>query len=162
MTVGSTNISKLGRYNGSAPWDSVGATPDNDVMAITTLNAHLVIGGKFTMVNSSSMKHVAMRADLIGIDEPEENIIAKNFYPNPFENEAILRIQTRTLLQSPSLTILDETGREIKIESTINSFNIVSREIEFQITRTGLPSGIYFYSVNNGEKRITAGKFIIE
>ncbi len=162
LTVGSNNISKLARYNGSAPWDSVGAAPDNDVTAITTLDNHLVIGGKFTMVNSTSMNHVAMRADLIGIEEPDANVISKNFFPNPFENEAILKLQTRSLLHTPSLVILDVTGRELNRVSEISSFNIVNHEIEFRIQSKGLPAGIYFYRINDKSESITSGKFIIE
>ena len=162
LTVGSNNISKLARYNGAAPWDSVGAVADNDINAITSLNGQLVIGGKFTTINSTSMKYVAIRNNLIGIEEQDENILVREFFPNPFSKEAILKLQTKSFLNSPSLSILDVTGRDINAVTEIINFNKVNHEVKFRIERSELPAGIYFYLLNDQKKNIASGKFIIE
>jgi len=93
--------------------------------------------------------------EAIGIDNhvsPHE--IQVNFYPNPFETKAILKINDDTQLISAELRIYDTYGREVcKIT------NIRNNEIE--LNRKGLNSGLYFYRLSENYRVINIGKIIV-
>ena len=162
-TVMGNSFSKLGKYNGSSIWDSVGVSFNNDVNALTSFNGNLVAGGKFTSLGSAgNANRIAWRNLSIGIDEVDENILVRDFYPNPLLTSAVLKIQTKSSFHQPALNIFDLDGRKVNPVTKIISLNPVNHEVEYKIERSGLPAGIYFYEISDLEKNIAAGKFIVE
>lgn len=88
----------------------------------------------------------------------EQNILNQrvvNISPNPFSNEAIIFLNQPFLKQTFSITVFSLLGKEIIKIKLISS--------ETKIERGHLPSGIYFYKVQNenGSMQET-GKIIIQ
>ncbi|MCX6292340.1 MAG: T9SS type A sorting domain-containing protein [Bacteroidetes bacterium] len=155
------NVISVGKFNNSY-WDSVGTGMNADVLALTVFNGVLHSGGAFITADGVSAKYVARRNVTVGIDETDSRIITKEFFPNPLVEYSILKIQSTSTLTLPELKILDVTGKELNPVSELVKLDKISREAEFRIERSGLPSGIYFYKLTDQDLTITTGKFIIE
>jgi len=92
----------------------------------------------------------------VGVEEVEE-ATAVTVYPNPFSDYTTLRISnTEQGIPNVELKVFDLVGKEMKVD--------LSRNAEgFIIHRSGLPSGIYFYTItSNDKKQITNGKLVIQ
>src|SRR6185436_16480147 len=89
---GTLTLTRIGKYssNGTLPWDTLAASPNDEINAFAVYNTHLIAGGKFTTFGGAANR-VAIRNTTVGIDEPGENIIAKDFFPNPMVEEAVLK-----------------------------------------------------------------------
>lgn len=77
-----------------------------------------------------------------------ENIFV---FPNPAQNKLIIEIQFD--VRKAELDIFNSTGQIIKSYSNINSKQI-------SIETTDLNNGLYFFTLQNGDKQVN-GKFII-
>ncbi len=161
ITVSGHSVKSVAKFQGSF-WDSVGTGMDNDVLALTIYNGLLQAGGSFLNADGFAAKCVATRNILIGIDEPNETIISKDFFPNPFIDQATLKIITRPVIDQPVLKVFDLEGREMNPLTELVSFSKFNHEVEYRINRSGLSPGIYFYTLNDLKTIVAAGKFIIQ
>ncbi len=161
LVNGTLPLSRIGKYNWASSWDTVVSSPNNDINAFAIYNTHLIAGGKFTTFGVAANR-VAIRNTNVGIDEQEENIVVKDFFPNPVVEEALLKFQTRTSLDQPVIKVFDMLGKELSDVAGLVSLNKYNREAEFRISRAGLSPGVYFYEVSDQKKSITTGKFIVE
>ncbi|MGQ0829249.1 MAG: T9SS type A sorting domain-containing protein [Bacteroidota bacterium] len=91
--------------------------------------------------------------NLIGINDSGNSLKESKFYPNPFSVSTFL--ETDVECRNASLTIYNFTGQEVK-----NIQSISGQEIK--IERGNLPSGIYFYSLQQENQIIATGKLIAE
>ncbi|MCD4771826.1 MAG: T9SS type A sorting domain-containing protein [Bacteroidales bacterium] len=91
-----------------------------------------------------------------GIDNPvfpqKNNVI---IYPNPFKTTATLKINEALQINNAELRIFDTYGKEVhKITNISNN--------EFEINRTGLSNGLYFYQLFEKQNIIDTGKIMID
>ena len=78
-------------------------------------------------------------------------------FPNPFSQNATIKISPPGNKISNGLNhlrIYDLPGRFLR--------EYISEKSEFKIERGDLNSGIYFYSVSQGNQEIGKGKFVIQ
>lgn len=80
--------------------------------------------------------------------------LSYSLYPNPFNNVAILEIDRSFDLESAFLKIIDIRGQVLRV-SQIEK-NMV------EISRDGLASGMYFFTLSNSAGSTIKGKFIID
>ncbi len=158
---GTLPVSRIAKYNWGNSWDTLAVSPNSDINAFTVLGTHLIAGGKFTTFGVAANR-VAIRNTTVGVDELEENIVTKDFFPNPMVENALLKFQTKTALNEPVLKIFDILGNEMNPVIELISLNKFNHDVEFRISRSGLASGVYFYEVSDQKKTITSGKFIVE
>jgi hypothetical protein len=161
IIVSGHTVKSVAKFNGSF-WDSTGTGMDAAVNALTVYNGNLYAGGDFLNAESNSAKYVARRNVLVGIEEMNSPVIAKNFFPNPLMTEALLSIDISALIEQPELKIVDATGRLVNPVTELLYFNKFNHEIEYRIERSELAEGIYFYQLLDGQKSITTGKFIVK
>jgi PKD repeat protein len=75
--------------------------------------------------------------------------------PNPFSDNTTFSIQSNILNETYSFELTDVLGKKVK---SINGIT----EKEFQLSRTSLPNGIYFYKIMSAEKIIGIGKVVLK
>ena len=92
---------------------------------------------------------------ITGVENISASAFSNVFFPNPFINEATLKISTADKIKNATLKLYDLFGHETRIISGINSN-------EIKIERENLQSGIYFYRLVCGTNITFIGKFIIE
>jgi hypothetical protein len=91
----------------------------------------------------------------VGIKEnPSENNLL-HFFPNPFSQQATIRIDPSVGSNPVSFQIFDALGKEVKTIEQIN-------DNEFTLEKGDLHSGIYFYRLVNEKGVLTSGRFVIE
>ncbi len=75
-------------------------------------------------------------------------------YPNPFNQNTTIQLVSNQTLEDCTLRIVDASGKEVKpfIEKKINAF---------EINKSNLSSGIYFYQISSNKKSISTGKIIV-
>jgi hypothetical protein len=77
-------------------------------------------------------------------------------YPNPFSETATIQVVSNEQRSGNySLELYDVSGRKIKVDAE-------KKENSFEISRTGLPAGVYFYRVLSGDDTIGEGKVVVE
>jgi Secretion system C-terminal sorting domain len=76
-------------------------------------------------------------------------------YPNPFSDNTTFSIQSDKLNEMYSFELTDVLGKKVKSITGI-------MEKEFQISRTDLKNGIYFYKLTTAKSTVGIGKFVIK
>ena len=85
---------------------------------------------------------------------PLPNVTIK-VYPNPFNAEATIEIQGFDPLSTKSNFVLfDALGRQIRHEKFDTN--------QFLFERRDLPTGIYFFKIENGGRLVGTGKFLVK
>ncbi|MGQ0829223.1 MAG: T9SS type A sorting domain-containing protein [Bacteroidota bacterium] len=127
----------------------------------TTVTANPTTTTTYTIVGTSctgctrSVSVTITDTCAIGIQEEiSANGIIK-VYPNPFSDNTTFVIQSGKLNEIYSFELLDVLGKQVKFINAITSK-------EFQISREGLPDGIYFYKIHNAESVVGIGKLAIK
>jgi photosystem II stability/assembly factor-like uncharacterized protein len=89
-----------------------------------------------------------------GINGEELNGTA-SVYPNPFSTCATVQITgwSELRMKHVELKVLDALGREV-LRSEIRTPN-------FELKKSDLPNGIYFYRINNGNEILATGKLVV-
>lgn len=100
--------------------------------------------------HSNTTKQVISSIKQIGF-----NIDQITAHPNPFSDQTTFVIQSYKSGEVYSFELLDVLGKQIYSLNEINN-------AEFQISRNGLPNGIYFYKVYNSQNVNRIGKLIIQ
>jgi uncharacterized repeat protein (TIGR01451 family) len=88
-----------------------------------------------------------------GIETASTNNIIK-VYPNPFNENTTFIIQSDKINELYLFEMTDVLGKKVK--------QLKTSEKQFNITRTGLESGIYFYNITNAAGVVGKGKIIIK
>ena len=81
-----------------------------------------------------------------------------NIYPNPAHNKITIAFNSAITPSINDLTLSDLTGRLILKKSFPAA--VVDNKVDIDVS--GVTSGVYVVTVNNGEKEIAHGKIIIE
>ncbi|MDL2227898.1 T9SS type A sorting domain-containing protein [Odoribacter sp. OttesenSCG-928-L07] len=77
-------------------------------------------------------------------------------YPNPVIDVANINYQLPTDIENATLSIVSCTGSKLKETQLMQNQNMIS------INVSDLPSGIYFYTINNKGRIIATNKFVIK
>lgn len=83
------------------------------------------------------------------------NLKPSSVYPNPFSQNAIIKIDQTVRLEHAVLKILNPLGTIVETVANINNNEIM-------LQRKNIPQGIYFYVLSENEKEITSGSFVVE
>ena len=76
-------------------------------------------------------------------------------YPNPFNAEATIEIQGfDPLSKTSNFQLFDALGRQIRSEKFEGN--------QFLFERQELPTGIYFFKIENGGRLVGTGKFLVK
>jgi len=94
-------------------------------------------------------------ASLTSIDEKTPSNISVSAYPNPFSEMTTFEINDNQSNETYTFVLNDLLGKQVKSVNNINSK-------QFQISRAGLPNGIYLYKIYNTERLIKIGKLVIQ
>ncbi|MDQ3111254.1 MAG: T9SS type A sorting domain-containing protein, partial [Bacteroidota bacterium] len=81
--------------------------------------------------------------------------VQSSIYPNPVNNEATLLIDFVNQPENVSVQITDIAGRTIQMYP-----NVIGNQVK--IDATGMPAGLYFYTIYSGVNQTGTGKFIVE
>ena len=87
----------------------------------------------------------------------ELSLVAEN-YPNPFRNTTMIRYYLPTS-EDVELAVYDLLGR--KVETLVNGFKS-SGWHEQSFVVSSLPGGVYFYSMTQGDKKVTGKMIVLE
>lgn len=116
--------------------------------------AHLMVSsnGKYGAGESRDLKI----ADMVGIEDANENIYQTIVYPNPAKDNLTLAVSVNNPSQA-TINVVDMLGRVV---INLGSHNLVSGDNNISINTTNLTDGMYYVRVitNNG---ITAKKFTV-
>ena len=88
------------------------------------------------------------------VSELETSNAVVSVYPNPFSDNTTFVIQSEKMNELYSFEMLDVLGKVVK------SVNGISGK-QFQVSRNGLETGIYFYKIYSAERIIGMGKVVI-
>ncbi len=90
----------------------------------------------------------------IGINENASSLTSVSVMPNPFSEQATLKLDNAQL-ENGTLELYDVLGNKVReIQNLSGSSFIIGRE--------ALPAGIYFYMISEGNTLITSGKLSVE
>ena len=90
----------------------------------------------------------------VGI-ENQEPVNEIKIFPNPFSDNTSFIIQSKNLNETYSFELMDVLGKQVRSIKEITAK-------EFQISRNGLPNGIYFYKIYTPESVVSIGKLAVE
>ncbi|HEU4717892.1 MAG TPA: T9SS type A sorting domain-containing protein [Bacteroidia bacterium] len=89
-----------------------------------------------------------------GIDEQHADNSLVSLFPNPFSDQATLDI-SKLNIDHARLEIYDMLGNKVRVMDDITGDKVV-------IDREGLPSGVYFYYLMNGNALAAEGKISVQ
>jgi len=107
-----------------------------------------------SMSDSVLVVNTATLCDLNYIRETG-NQYAVQITPNPVTGISILEILSPNPLENAQVVITDAAGRVVETNSDIKSNTVA-------IDGTRMTAGIYFYTVYEGDRTVSTGKFIVE
>ncbi|MBI3502598.1 MAG: T9SS type A sorting domain-containing protein [Bacteroidetes bacterium] len=94
-----------------------------------------------------------------GIATINSSSLQTSIYPNPFSETATLQI-TNGELRNMNLKIYDVIGKEMNVDIIRTPMAIGADS--FVISRSGLPTGIYFYRIVSEGENIAVGKLVVQ
>jgi hypothetical protein len=158
--AGGQSMSNMAQCNGSA-WAPLDAGANNQVFAMTTLHGTLYSGGSFTTAGGSSNMYISQFADAAGIREWDAETSSAAIFPNPLTtSSATLRMTVPVNKQHACMVIYDLLGMEIASLPLSGMEQNNSDTWSFKLTPT-LSSGVFFFSVMDGQHILGKGKLII-
>ncbi len=134
------------------------ATTENSQLFVSSNTATLMAGGGDIININPGIQYggsVSTLCTTMGLEADPQPEIKLNLYPNPFIHSLSIEIQSGEEFENAELRIIDIHGREVQ-----RITNIFTTSIE--IKRNHLPSGIYYYSINQKGMRMAAGKLIAQ
>ena len=90
---------------------------------------------------------------LLDVEELQASDVDVKVYPNPFTDMTIIELGG-TLYETIELTVVDLTGKEVK--------RVVGTDNKIELSRAGLPSGVYLYTLRTDNQLIHTGKIIVQ
>lgn len=133
-----------------------GTDLNGPVYAISNNSGKVIAGGKFTTPGMNAV----ITDQTIGFDDVNENLVSKNLYPNPMTDRAVLKIETKDVMNDPMIEIYDVQSRLI---NNVNASMVLQgNNAEFTIERSSLTGGTYFYVVRDKNQVIATDRFIVQ
>src|SRR5262249_52922386 len=109
---GSTAMAHIASWNG-ANWSALGTGTDNYVYAIADYSNDVYAGGTFLNAGSASAHYVARWVLPTAVkDAVTVNASVVSVYPNPFNEEATIAINSELKIQNAELIVYDINGKE--------------------------------------------------
>ncbi len=132
-----------------------GALGGDDEPNAVALKANSLWITGFSVGNGNNQKDLTtLRYDLaVGFGENPSPVVNSVIYPNPFNDNAVLKVDAGSDSQL-ILRIFDTLGQELK--------TVAMKDDTYQLDRSNLVNGIYFYQISNEAGIISNGNFIIE
>ncbi len=100
------------------------------------------------------MSLLKVKEGFSGLKDPSAGQAGGQIYPNPFHDRAVLRLTPGTTLHSGALKVFDLNGKVVMLEKNLKSGTVI-------LSRDGLPDGIYFLMLEDEQKVLYRGKFIV-
>lgn len=135
-----TNVVRLYKYWGPGDYDYNWYVTSPNIGLVAAYHAQT---NQYTLI-----RHMAT-AGVTEVNTPP----TAHLFPNPFTDKAILKIDASNGLSEASVTIIDVAGRVVRYLPVTTVETIISAD--------ELPSGLYFYNVQNGGMKIASGKMVI-
>lgn len=157
-----TNQQTLSHFfssSGSTPFSDNGGF-NGDVLSLGNYNGYIIAGGSFTTAGGTSVSNIAKSSATIDVAEINDLVTAASVYPNPVREQATLRFTTTQPVRNPGLQIIDMQGRLVREALPSGGGNPL--ELVFEISREGLASGTYFFSLISSEGVLNSGKFLVQ
>ncbi len=151
MGVGTATISVIG---GTLPysyqWDDNNLQTTNTAYGLTAGTYNVVVTDTNGCINGSGI--VISNISSIFEISLENNV---KVYPNPFTETTTIEIINANKNFPLSLILYDHLGKIVN--------NIIDiRKEKFEISRQGLPDGVYFYKIIDNKGNLIKGKFVIQ
>ncbi|HEX8515047.1 MAG TPA: T9SS type A sorting domain-containing protein [Bacteroidia bacterium] len=90
----------------------------------------------------------------VGIADGSQIFSNVSVYPNPFTEQTTFVINSSNLNESYDFQLTDVLGKTVKSTRT--------NEKQFSVSRNGINSGIYFYTITSGHEVVGKGKVVIK
>ena len=105
------------------------------------------------ILNKNEQKKIILdkEKDIIELNSKNESL---SCYPNPFEKETLIKLNTTERVNLWQLNVYSEEGKLVRTEKIANS-----NELLFD--KNNLCQGIYFYQALKDKEILGIGKFII-
>jgi len=97
--------------------------------------------------------YISNMPSVTGLNQANTIKTSVKLYPNPFTDNATLKIDAPNGLCNATITITDATGRTIKQVPVYTAETVIQRD--------GLSAGLYFYCVQNDGVKVANGKLVI-
>ena len=111
--------------------------------------------GSFNMASTLTIDDISFFGNVpIGMTEANSNPVTVNLFPNPVSTTATIQI-TGTVLDNAAFELYDVTGNRVMRLEGISGTTI-------EISREGLPSGMYFYNIIGENAVLVNGKISVE
>lgn len=153
------SLPRFFKTNGASPFDAVGGF-NATVYSTVNWNGRIVVGGRFSTAGTLAANNIAISSTTIDINELEDAVVSKEFFPNPMVSAAVARFTTKEYLKNASLLIIDQQGRTVREIPSDRMGNDLS--IEFPIDRNGLSAGVYYYFLTSEGRSVVSDKFIVQ
>lgn len=160
--------------NGTELWaigDNVNGTSEIFEVITSSPSGNVYAGGSFSgvratfgslAVDSSGFGLNLVLAkycnNYLGVDDIK--LLKPTVAPNPFDLYTNITLSDESI--SPgnkiALTATDALGRQVQIDYTTR---LNGKSLNFQVSRSGLKPGIYFFTINEGARIIGTGKFVV-
>ncbi len=144
----STTLTASG--GGTYSWNTGANTAAITVSPTTTTNYTVIV-----TTNGCTGTATVTVTVCTGIEEIIDLNNLVKVYPNPFSDNTTFTIQSTKLNETYSFELIDVLGKQVK------SLKEISAK-QFEISRNGLPNGIYFYKIHSAESVVGIGKLIVK
>lgn len=159
-TAGGIPVNYIAKWNGTN-WSSLDDGTNSSVNSILISGNDVFVGGGFILAGGIVVNRIARWTDPsisinpISTEIPATFSLSQN-YPNPFNPNTKIRFSVPKN-EYVKLIVYNSLGKEI---ATLVNEKLSAGTYEFNFDGEGLPSGIYFYKLQN-DKRVQTRKMIL-
>ncbi|MCK6649602.1 MAG: T9SS type A sorting domain-containing protein [Bacteroidia bacterium] len=114
--------------------------------------AHIYFDSNPAIVTNTTLNTIAATT---GISDKMDETNGLIVFPNPFSDVTTFTIRSYNAKELYSFELYDVLGKQVKVESNISSQ-------QFNINRSSLENGMYFYKVYSTERQLATGKLIVK
>lgn len=148
MISGSVNINEYSIFNGSIICNN-GAMSVN---SLATINGRILTTGGAVSTAAITATALNIPSNCMSVDVSEYNNASINIYPNPFSDNASIKIDKLALEGNVEVRFTNILGCEV--------MRIALTQTTTSINTSMLPQGVYFYNVYSNNSLIETGKLI--
>lgn len=131
---------------------------NGEVFAIGKVAGYVYAGGKFTTPNPVT-NNISITSMTIDVNELNNVVVDKQFFPNPAHGKATLTLNTESPLKNPVLQIYDAQSKLVQSGLTAASEN---NKHTFDIDLSQSPAGNYYYVIVSEGQTVSSDMFIVE
>lgn len=158
LYVAGTGIPGIGGiyYWDGTNWILMNPSPNNTTFCLYPYKDELYVGGGFDSIGAVHYPGMARYSDVVGFNEIASKKNVVKIIPNPLKNYATISLPEFLNDKLPlTFKLFDTSGKPVLEYAKVNSLN-------FEINKSNLQKGIYFYKLLNDNYEIASGKLIIE